>query len=95
MGLTRNQPTGLFFVKVLGQFRAGRGNRTLHIRAPNQDWKIANVGLVFLLEVDMKPVGGDGAIGEAWPCPVTFALHDCKEAFAEFVTGHKQIVSRA
>jgi hypothetical protein len=49
----RDQPARFFFVEVLGQFSPDFGDRALHIGAPDQYRKVAHVGRVLLLEVDV------------------------------------------
>ena len=83
MRLARNEPTGLLFEQILGEVAPYFGDRALHVRPPDHHRKIANVGRVFLLEVNVQPVGGNAARREVWPRPVDLALHDLKERLLE------------
>ena len=48
-----------------------------------EDGEITNVDEVFLLEVNLELVLGQGSCGKVIPCPVVLAIHDFEQCVEE------------
>src|SRR5262245_29939631 len=91
---TRVQPAGLFFIEVFSQLLTYLGNRTAHVNVSDQDREIANVRCVFLLEVNVEPIGRHKALSKSWPRPVILSFHLLEHGFPKLISIHLARVSR-
>src|SRR5205085_2418281 len=88
MRFSQREPTGIFFVNILGEHPASRGWRILSMNACKEYRKIPHVDAIFLLEVVRELIDRDGSVGEGWPSPMMFAVHDTQEFFLESTFRH-------
>jgi hypothetical protein len=88
MRLAGDHAAGLFLVEILGEVAPDLGDGALYVRPADHHRKVANVGRVFLLEMNVELVLRDVTRREVLPRPVHLALHDRQECFPKAVSIH-------
>ena len=85
---SRRYPAGLFLIKILGERAPDFRDRTLHVGPADHYGKIAHVGRVLLLEVNMQTLFGHHAGGKSRPRPMVFPLHHPEQRAVEAIESH-------
>ena len=88
MRFSQREPTGVFFVNILGEHSADRGRGIFPVNARKEDRKLTHVDTIFLLEVVRELIDSDRSIGEGRPRPMMFTVHDTQEFFLESTFRH-------